>query len=69
MVYEVVTVLTPKIYLKSTRVVQFNETDQDKARELDTNLLEEKRNKTIANVKKYQECLKCHYNKMLSCDT
>jgi hypothetical protein len=44
-------------------VAHFNEVDQDEARELDANLLEEKWNKALANVKKYQESLKGHYNK------
>jgi hypothetical protein len=56
-------VLPPKIYLESVRVAHFNEVDQDEARELDANLLEEKWNKALANVKKYQESLKGHYNK------
>jgi hypothetical protein len=44
-------------------VAQFNEEDQAKARELDSNLLEEKCNKALANVQKYQESLKRYYNK------
>jgi hypothetical protein len=63
LVYGADTVLQPKIYLESTWVAQFNEVDQDEERELDTNLLEEKRNKALANVKMYQDYLKCHYNK------
>jgi hypothetical protein len=43
--------------------VQFSEVDQDEARELDSNLLEEKHNKALANVQKYQEYLKWYYNK------
>jgi hypothetical protein len=46
-------VLPPEIFLGSAQVVQFNEAFQDEARELDANLLEEKRNKTLANVQKY----------------
>jgi hypothetical protein len=47
-------ILTPEIYLKSARMAQFNEADQDeeRERELDANLLEEKQNKALANVKK-----------------
>jgi hypothetical protein len=44
-------------------VAQFNEANQDEARELDANFLEEKPNKTLANVNKYQESLKRHYKK------
>jgi hypothetical protein len=56
-------ILPPKIYLESAWVTQFNEVNQLKARELDVNLMEEKRNKTFVDVKKYQESLKRHYNK------
>jgi hypothetical protein len=45
------------------RVEHFNEEDQAEARELNSNLLEEKRNTTLANVQKYQESLKHYYNK------
>jgi hypothetical protein len=53
-------VLPPKIYLESARVAHFNE-DQAEARELDSNLLEENCNTTLANVWKYQESLKRYY--------
>jgi hypothetical protein len=43
-------------------VAYFND-DQAEVRELDSNLLEEKRNTTLANVQKYQESLKRYYNK------
>jgi hypothetical protein len=56
-------VLQPEIYLESARVAHFNEEDHAKARELDSNLLEEKSNTTLADVQKYQESLKCYYNK------
>jgi transposase InsO family protein len=59
----VYTVLTPEIYLKLAWVARFNEEDQIEARELDSNLLEEKRNTSLANVRKYKESLKHHYNK------
>jgi hypothetical protein len=44
-------------------VAQFNEANQDEARELDANFLEKKPNKTLANINKYQESLKRHYKK------
>jgi hypothetical protein len=44
-------------------VTQFNEADQDEERELDSNLLEEKCKKALANVQKYEESLKHNYNK------
>jgi hypothetical protein len=52
-----------EIYLKSARVVPFNEEEQDESRQLDTNLLEERRNTALSNVRKYQEALKKYYNK------
>jgi hypothetical protein len=52
-----------EIYLESARVTYFNVENQVEARELDSNLLEEKRNRTLANVWKYQESLKRYYNK------
>jgi hypothetical protein len=55
--------LPPEIYLKSARVAQFNEEDQDESRQLDANLLEERRNTALSNVQKYQEALKKYYNK------
>jgi transposase InsO family protein len=62
-VYGAEAVLPPEIYLKSARVVQFNEEDQDESRQLDANLLEERRNTTLSNVRKYQEAVKKYYNK------
>jgi hypothetical protein len=56
-------VLPPEIYLESTRVAHLNVEDQAEARKLDTNLLEERRNTTLANVRKYQKSLKRYYNK------
>jgi hypothetical protein len=41
----------------------FNAEDQPKARELNSNLLEEKCNIALANIRKYQESLKRYYNK------
>jgi hypothetical protein len=44
-------------------VAYFNAEDQVEARELDSNMLEERRNTALANVRKYQESLKRYYNK------
>jgi hypothetical protein len=63
LVYLAKVVLTPEVYLKSTRVTHFNPEDQAKARELDANLLEERRNTTLSHVRKYQAALKKYYNK------
>jgi hypothetical protein len=65
LIYEVDAVLPPKIFLKSAWVAQFSEEDQNEARELDSNLLEEKCNKELANLQKYQESLKRYYNKRI----
>jgi hypothetical protein len=62
-VYGADEVLPPEIFLEPAQVAQFNEADKDKARELDTNIKEEKRNKALANVQKYQDSLKRYYNK------
>jgi hypothetical protein len=53
----------PEIFLESARVTHFNKENQAEVRELDSNLMEEKRNTTLANVRKYQETRKCYYNK------
>jgi hypothetical protein len=58
LVYGAVAVLPQEIYLKSTRVAHFSAEDQVETRELDSNLLEERCNTTLANVLKYQESLK-----------
>jgi hypothetical protein len=58
LVYGADAVLSPEIYLESVRVAHFNTEDQAEARELDSNLLEERRNTTLGNVQKYQESLK-----------
>jgi hypothetical protein len=50
LVYGADAVLPPKIYLESTRVAHFNAKDQAEVRELDSNLLEERCNTTLANV-------------------
>jgi hypothetical protein len=58
LVYGADAVLPPEIYLESVRVTHFNAESQAEARELDSNLLEEKHNTVLANVRKYQESLK-----------
>jgi hypothetical protein len=63
LVYGAEAVLPPEIYLKSAKVAQFNEEDQDESKQLDANLLEERRNTTLSIVRKYQETLKIYYNK------
>jgi hypothetical protein len=63
LVYRADVVLPPEIYLGSAHVAQFSEADQQEARELDVDLLEEEMNKPLENAKKYQESLKRHYNK------
>jgi hypothetical protein len=63
LVYGAEAVLPPEIYLKSARVAQFNEEDRDESRQLDANLLKERRNTALSNVRKYQEALKKYYNK------
>jgi hypothetical protein len=57
LVYGVDALLPPEIYLESAWVAHVNE------EKLDSNLLEEKRNTTLANVRKYQKSLKRYYNK------
>jgi hypothetical protein len=63
LVYGVEVVLPLEIYLKSGRVAHFNLEDQAETRELDTHLLEERRNTAQSNVRKYQAALKKYYNK------
>jgi hypothetical protein len=63
LIYGVEAVLPSEIYLKSARVTHFNAEDQTDARELDTNLLEERCNPALSNVCKYQTSLKKYYNK------
>jgi hypothetical protein len=58
LVYETDMVLPPEIYLESARVTRFDLEHQAEARELDSILLEERRNTTLINVRKYQESLK-----------
>jgi hypothetical protein len=63
LVYGADAVLPPEIYLKLSRVAHFDLEHQEAARELDSILLEERRNTTLINVHKYQESLKKYYNK------
>jgi transposase InsO family protein len=63
LVYGADVVLPPEIYLQSARVAHFDSEHQAEARELDSILLEERRNTTLINVRKYQESLKKYYNK------
>jgi hypothetical protein len=50
LVYGADAVLPPEINLESTTVAHFNAEDQTEARELDSNLLEKRRNTALANV-------------------
>jgi hypothetical protein len=63
LVYGADAVLSPEIYLESVRVAHFDSEHQAEARELDFDLLEERRNTSLINVRKYQESLKKYYNK------
>jgi hypothetical protein len=63
LVYGADTVLPLEIYLQSARVTHFDSEHQAEARELDSILLEERRNTALINVQKYQESLKKYYNK------
>jgi hypothetical protein len=63
LVYGAKVVLPLEIYLESARVAHFNAEDQAEARELDSDLLEERRNTALANVQKYQASLMRYYNK------
>jgi hypothetical protein len=53
LIYGADAVLPPKIYLETIRVAYFNAKDHAEARELDSNLLEERCNTALANVRKY----------------
>jgi hypothetical protein len=59
LVYGADIVLPLELYLGSVHVAQFSEADQQEARELDVDLMEEERN----SPSKYQESLKHHYSK------
>jgi hypothetical protein len=62
LVYGAEAVLPPEVYLESARVAHFNPEDQIEARELDANLLEERRNTALSNVRRYHTALKKSYN-------
>jgi hypothetical protein len=55
LVYGADAMLPQEIYLESVRVAHFNAECQLEAKEIDSNLLEEKSNTTLAYVQKYQE--------------
>jgi hypothetical protein len=40
------------MFHESARAAQFDEADEDEARKLDSNILEEKHNKALANMQK-----------------
>jgi hypothetical protein len=63
LVYGAEVVLPPEVYLESARVAHFNPEAHAEARELNANLLEERRNTGLSNVHKYQTALKKYYNK------
>jgi hypothetical protein len=63
LVYRAEAVLRPEIYLESARVAHFNAENQVEARELDSDLLEERCKTALAKVRKYQASLKRYYNK------
>jgi hypothetical protein len=63
LVYGAEAVLPPEVYLESARVTHFNPEDMAKVKELDANLLEERHNTALSNVRKYQTALKKYYNK------
>jgi hypothetical protein len=58
LIYEADVVLSPETYLESAMVAHFNAENQVEARELGSNLLEERCNTMLANVRKYQDSLK-----------
>jgi hypothetical protein len=62
LVYGADAVLPSEIYLESVRVAHFDSEHQAKARELDSNMLDERRNTALVNVQKYQESPK-YYNR------
>jgi hypothetical protein len=62
LVYGADVILPPEIYLQSARVAHLNSEHQAEATELDSILLEERRNTALINVRKYHESLKKYYN-------
>jgi transposase InsO family protein len=63
LVYGAEVILPLEVYLESARVAHFNPENQVKARELDSNLLKERHNTALSNVRRYQTALKKYYNK------
>jgi hypothetical protein len=63
LVYRAEAVVPLEIYLESARVAHFNAEHQAMARELDSDLLEERCNTALATMWKYQASLKQYYNK------
>jgi hypothetical protein len=63
LVYGAEVVLPPEIYLELAWVAHFNAEDQAEVRGLDSDLLEERSNTALANVRKYQASLKRYYNR------
>jgi hypothetical protein len=53
LVYGADAVVPPEIFLELAWVAQVNEADQDEARKLDSNLLEENSDNALANMQKY----------------
>jgi hypothetical protein len=53
LVYRADEILPQEIYLESARVAHFDPEHQAEARELDSNMLEERRNTALVNVRKY----------------
>jgi hypothetical protein len=63
LVYGADAVLPSEIYLESARVAHFDVEHQAEVRELDSNMLDKRRNTALVNVQKYQESLKKYCNK------
>jgi hypothetical protein len=63
LVYGADAILPPEIYLELARVAHFDAEHQVEFSELDSNMLEERRNTALVNVRKYQDSLKKYYNK------
>lgn len=63
MVYGADAILPPEVQLSSLRVEHFDSVDQDGARVLDVNLLDEAGDAALARVQKYQASVRKHYDK------
>jgi hypothetical protein len=63
MVYGAEAVLPPEIYLESAMVAHINAEDQTNARKFDSDLLEERCNTALANMRKYEASRKRYYDK------